>query len=79
MPNTFDPYREALVIEQKTVWPDDLSNAPQGEAERKRIEERLHADPARAAELDYVRLHAGFIRKITVAAADLERLAPVGK
>jgi hypothetical protein len=72
MPNAFDPYREALVIEQETVWPDDLSAAPLGDAERRRIEYRLHADPAGAAELEYVRLHAGFIRKITVTAADLK-------
>ena len=48
---------------RKTVWPDDLPSAPLGESERQRIEERLHADPAQAAELDYVRLHAGFIRQ----------------
>ena len=77
MPNTFDPYREALVIETKTVWPDDLPDAPRGESERQRIAERLHADPAQAAELEYVRLHAGFIRKITVTAADLERLRSI--
>ena len=74
MANTFDPYREALVIETQTVWPADLPNAPLGDSERRRIEERLHADPAHAAELDYVRLPAGFIRKITVTAADLEWL-----
>jgi hypothetical protein len=77
MPNIFDPYREALVIETKTVWPADLPGAPQSEAERRRIEDRLHADPAHAAELDYVRLHAGFIRKITVTAADIDRLQHV--
>jgi len=71
MANTFDPYREALVIETETVWPADLPAAPRDEAERRRIDERLHADPARAAELEYVRLHTGFIRKITVTAADL--------
>jgi hypothetical protein len=74
MANAFDPYREALVIEAQTVWPDDLPAAPQDESERRRMEERLHADPAHAAELDYVRLHVGFIRKITVTAADLPRL-----
>jgi hypothetical protein len=75
MPNAFDPYREALVVEQKTVWPDELSGAPQGESEQERIEARLHAQPAQAAELEYVRLHVGFIRKITVTAVDLQRLA----
>ena len=71
MANTFDPYREALVVETKTVWPADLPGAPQDQSERRRIEARLHADPARAGELEYVRLHTGFIRKITVTAADL--------
>lgn len=74
MSNTFDPYRETLVVETETVWPADLPGAPQSESERQRIAERLHADPAGAAELAYVRLPAGFIRKITVTATDLERL-----
>jgi hypothetical protein len=43
-------------------------------AERSRIEERLHADAQHAKQLDYVRLHAGFCRQITVTAEDLERL-----
>jgi hypothetical protein len=72
MPNAYDPYREALVIEQQTVWPAELSGAPLGDAERRRIENRLHADPAGVAELEYARLHAGFARKITVTAADLK-------
>jgi hypothetical protein len=74
MPNAFDPYREALVVEQKTVWPAELPGAPQDGPERERIETRLHIEPAVAAEMEYVRLHVGFIRKITVTAADLERL-----
>jgi hypothetical protein len=71
MANAFDPYREALTIESQTVWPSDLADAPQDPLERAAIERRLHADPARAAELEYVRLHAGFIRRITATAADL--------
>jgi hypothetical protein len=74
MPNEFDPYRDALVIEHSTVWPETLPHAPPNPDEREQIAARLHADPARAAELEYVRLHAGFHRKITVAAEDLERL-----
>jgi hypothetical protein len=74
MLNTFDPYREALVVETNTVWPDDLADAPRGQTERQRIAARLHADPAQAAELEYIRLHTGFIRRITVTAAELERL-----
>jgi hypothetical protein len=72
MSNTYDPYREALVIEQQTVWPVELADAPGGDTDRKRIENRLHSNPATAGQLEYVRLHAGFIRKITVTAADLE-------
>jgi hypothetical protein len=71
MANTFDPYREALVVEALTVWPESLPGEPLGDAARRRIEERLHADPAHAAELEYVRIPAGFIRKITVTTADL--------
>ena len=73
MPNPFDPYRESLVIETLTVWPEDLPKAPLGDSARRRIEQRLHADPAGATQLEYVRLPTGFIRKITVTAADLER------
>ena len=72
MPNSYDPYREALVVEQQTVWPENLKESPIGDTDRRRIEYRLHADPAGAAELEYVRLHAGFARKITVTAADLK-------
>jgi hypothetical protein len=77
MPNVFDPYREALVIETNTVWPDDLTDAPRDQAERQRIGEQLHANPSQAAELEYIRLHTGFIRRITVTAADLKRTSAV--
>jgi hypothetical protein len=74
MANPFDPYREALVVEQSTIWPETLTNAPTAPAERERIEKLLHQEPAQAAELEYIRLSTGFQRKITVAADDLERL-----
>ena len=47
---------------------------PASLAEREVMEKRLHAEPAQAAELEYVRLYTGFCRRITVTAADLERL-----
>jgi hypothetical protein len=72
MANAFDPYREALVVETVTVWPDEYQGWD--EAERERLEERLHAAPQEAADLDYVRLHTGFCRQITVTPADLERI-----
>jgi hypothetical protein len=74
MPNPFDPYREALVVEQSTIWPENLANAPTATADRERIEKLLHQDPAKATELDYIRLSTGFHRKITVTAEDLELL-----
>jgi len=73
VPDTFDPYREALVMETETVWPpeyDELSAA-----EKASIEDQLHADPAACAHLDYLRTHTGFCRQITVTAADVQRLA----
>ena len=72
MSNEFDPYREALVMEVTTLWPEEYDDWEP--TERRRIEERLHADPAHAAELEYVRMHSGFARQITVTPADLQRL-----
>ena len=72
MSDRFDPYREALVVETSTIWPEDLAELDS--QRRRQIEDRLHADPALAAQLRYVRLATGFCRQITVTAADLERL-----
>jgi hypothetical protein len=72
MAENFDAYRDALVVETLTVWPDEVAGTPV--EERKKVEERLHADPRQAAQLEYVRLHAGFCRRITVTAADLARV-----
>jgi hypothetical protein len=72
MPDEFDPYREALVIEATTVWPEEYDS---WEAkDRRRIEEQLHADPAKAADLEYIRMHTGFRRQIRVTPSDIERL-----
>ncbi len=72
MANEFDPYREALVMETVTIWPEEYDDWEP--AERARIEQRLHSAPAEAAELEYVRQHTGFRRQITVTRADLDRL-----
>lgn len=72
MANAFDPYREALVVETSTIWPDVYDGWD--EASKLRVEQRLHADPKSAADLDYVRLHTGFCRQITVTPEDLERI-----
>jgi hypothetical protein len=73
MPNEFDPYRDALVMEAVTVWPEEYEDwDPES---RQRIEQQLHAAPAQAAELEYIRMHTGFRRQINVTPADIERLA----
>jgi hypothetical protein len=74
MANPFDPYREALVVEESTNWPETLTDAPAAPAERERIEKLLHEEPAQATELEYFRLSTGFSRKITITAVDLERV-----
>ena len=73
MPDKFDTYREALVMETSTIWSDEYDDWEP--AERKRVEQALHADPADSAQLEYVRTHTGFCRQITVTPADIERVA----
>ena len=72
MPNKFDSYREALVVETKTIWTGECDSVES--AERGRIEEALHAAPEHCAELKYLRVHTGFCRQISVTPEDLERL-----
>jgi len=75
LPNDFDPYREALIVEAVTLWPDEYDGwSP---ADRQRVEALLHGQPQQAAQLEYLRQHTGFCRQITVTPADLERLAVV--
>jgi hypothetical protein len=73
MPNEFDPYREALVMEQTTVWSDAYDDWEP--SDRSRVETLLHDDPKNCTDLTYIRQHSGFCRKITVTEDDLERLA----
>lgn len=72
MPNEFDPYRDALVMEARTIWPDEYDGWD--DEQRGRVEQRLHAEPQKAAELTYERQHSGFCRIITVTADDLARI-----
>jgi hypothetical protein len=72
MPDKFDPYREALVVETETVWPDEYKKMPLEQKER--IEQSLHADPEKCADLAYVRMHTGFCRQITVTPDDVKRV-----
>jgi hypothetical protein len=72
MADTFDPYRERLIIETETVWPAEYDHLSR--MEKARLEMKLHSEPDKAANLEYVRLHTGFLRRITVTQADLDRL-----
>ena len=73
MANSFDPYREALVVENHTIWPADCEDW--SDADKARVERLLHASPQEVAELDYFRHHTGFARVITITPADLDRVS----
>lgn len=72
MPDKFDAYREALVMETNTVWPAEFEAL--SAVDKVCIERQLHADPVRCGQLEYVRMHTGFCRQITVTADDVRRL-----
>lgn len=72
MADKFDPYREALIVETRTIWAADYDYLES--AERARLEEGLHGDPENCADMEYVRMTTGFCRQITVTPDDLERL-----
>ena len=72
MSDPFDPYREALIVETRTVWPATYDYLESRDKDR--LAAALHADPARASQLEYVRLHSGFCRQIVVTADDLARV-----
>ena len=72
MADKFDPYREALVVETTTVWPEGYEELSSDD--RLRLEAALHADPENCGDLEYVRMHTGFCRQITVTEDDMQRL-----
>ena len=72
MPDKFDPYREALVVETTTIWPDEFDAIDASANET--ISAALHADPESATQLAYVRMHTGFLREITVTQDDVSRV-----
>ena len=71
MADKFDPYREALIVETSTVWPEGTEIDPRYQSE---LETLLHASPEEADELEYVRTHTGFCRQIVVSQEDIERV-----
>jgi hypothetical protein len=73
MPDKFDPYREALVMETETEWPTEYADMPA--AERASVSLRLHEKPEEATNLEYVRTHTGFCRRIVVTPEDVARVS----
>lgn len=72
MADSYDPYREALVLEENTCWPGEYSDLDANE--KARIAAALHADPENCASLEYIRIHTGFCRSVSVTAEDVERV-----
>lgn len=68
----FDPRRETLVMETRTLWDPSLGKL--SEADKAWLTEAVHRHPEKAAKIGYERSHTGFIREITVTVADVERL-----
>ena len=61
MADKYDVYREALVMEEETVWPEGVDIADKATAHR-----ALHESADQCAAVEYVRSHTGFCRKITL-------------
>jgi hypothetical protein len=72
MADKFDPYRDSLVVETNTIWPAELEGVAADE--KPRLAAALHADAAHCEQVEYVRVHTGFCRRITVTSGDLQRL-----
>jgi hypothetical protein len=72
MADSYNAYRDALVVEESTEWSTEFDALPP--AERQRIAEALHAEPQAAQELEYIRTHTGFCRRIIVTPDDVKRL-----
>jgi len=72
MADQFDPYREALVVEVDTRWPEEYDN---GRSPRcPEWAQYLHEHPEEASHLEYVRLPTGFCRRIVVTKNDIQRM-----
>jgi|TARA_B100000700_G_scaffold220813_1_gene243059 hypothetical protein len=66
----YDVYREALVMEEDTVWPEDVEIA-----NKAIIHRALHDGAEDCASIEYVRTHTGFCRRITASAEDIQRVS----
>lgn len=68
----FDRRLESLVMEQRTLFDEDLGELSQDD--RHWLAHALHAEPHRAANVRYERHHTGFCREIFASRTDVERL-----
>ncbi len=73
MADKFDPYRESLVVETETLWPHEC--ADMGPARREEMARKLHADAAACSNIEYIRVHTGFCRRITATQEDIQRIS----
>ena len=58
MADTFDPYREALIVEVETQWPEEYDDWEPGE--RARVERLLHQSPDAGVAVG-IRAHAHWL------------------
>lgn len=70
--NKFDARVDALVMESRTLWSDDLPEM--SDEDRKWLADALHGKPSLAAKVEYDRSHTGFTRTVTVTTEDIERV-----
>ena len=70
--NKYDPRLESLVVETKTNWDPEVAELP--DEEKRWVASELHRHPDQASKIQYVRVHTGMIRQITVTADDVQRL-----
>lgn len=70
--NKYDPRVDSLVVETRTNWSSEVQDlSPEDKAW---LAEAIHRKPQLAGQIAYERTHTGFIREITVTAADVARL-----
>lgn len=73
MPDKFDPYREALVMETRTIWPEEYAD---WDPKRKhQIEQQMHADPQQLSSITYFRTHTGFCRELHPTAEEIQKFS----
>lgn len=70
--NKFDRRLESLVVETRTQFGPEVTGLSKDDAAW--ISKAIHAKPQLASQIIYERAHTGFIREITVSAADVARL-----